>query len=58
MNWSRSVVAFFGGCVQAHPMGVAPEASVECFGFSEVFCTFYRGILSYRGVFCLLSFEV
>jgi hypothetical protein len=58
MNWSHSIVAFSGGCTRAHPPGVAPEASVECFDSSEVFCTFYRGMLSYRGVFYLLSFEV
>jgi hypothetical protein len=38
MNWSRSVVAFFGGCTRAHPPGVAPKASVECLDSSEVFC--------------------
>jgi hypothetical protein len=58
MNWSRSVVTFSGGCARAHPPGVAPEASVECFDSSEVFCTLYWGMLSYRNVFCLLSFEV
>jgi hypothetical protein len=58
MNWSRSVIAFSGGCARAHPPGVAPEASVECFDSSEVFCSFYRGMLSYRGVFCPFSFEV
>jgi hypothetical protein len=42
----------------AHPPGVAPEASVECLDSSEVFCTFYRGMLLYRGVFCPFSFEV
>jgi hypothetical protein len=58
MNWSRSVVAFSGGCARAHPLGVAPEASVECLDSSEVFCMFYRGMLLYRGVFCPFSFEV
>jgi hypothetical protein len=38
MNWSRSVVTFSGGGARAHPPGVAPEASVECFDFTEVFC--------------------
>jgi hypothetical protein len=58
MNWSRSVVAFSGGCARAHPPGVAPEASVECLDSSEVFYTFYRGILLYCGVFCPFLFEV
>jgi hypothetical protein len=31
---------------------------VECFDSSEVFCMFYRGMLSYRGVFHPLLFEV
>jgi hypothetical protein len=31
---------------------------VECFDSSEVFCTFYQGMLSYHGMLCLLSFEV
>jgi hypothetical protein len=31
---------------------------MECFDSFEVFCTFYRGMLSYRGVFCPFSFEV
>jgi hypothetical protein len=55
MNWSRSVVAFSGGCVRAHPPGVAPEASVECFDSSEVFCIFYRGVLSYACFVFFLS---
>jgi hypothetical protein len=58
MNWSRSVVTFSGGCARAHPPGVAPEASVECFDSSEVFCMLYWGMLLYRNVFYLLSFEV
>jgi hypothetical protein len=58
MNWSRSVVAFFGGCARAHLSGVAPEASVECFDSTEVFSMLYRGMLLYRDVFCPLSFEV
>jgi hypothetical protein len=58
MNWSHSIIALSGGCAQAHPPGVAPEASVECLDSSEVFCTFYRGMLLYRGVFCPFSFEV
>jgi hypothetical protein len=53
MNWSHSVVAFSSGCVRAHPPGVAPEASVECFDSFDIFCMFYRGMLSYHGVFCL-----
>jgi hypothetical protein len=31
---------------------------VECLDSSEVFCTFYRGMLLYRGVFCPFLFEV
>jgi hypothetical protein len=31
---------------------------VEYFDSSEVFYTLYWGILSYRNVFCVLSFEV
>jgi hypothetical protein len=31
---------------------------VECFDSSEVFCTFYRGMLSHRDVSRPLSFEV
>jgi hypothetical protein len=58
MNWSRSVVAFFGGCARAHPPGVAPEASVECFDSSEVFSALYLGMLLHHDVFCPLSFEV
>jgi hypothetical protein len=58
MNWSSSVVAFSSGCARAHSPGVALEASVECFDSSEVFCTFYQGMLSYHGMLCLLSIEV
>jgi hypothetical protein len=48
-----------GGCVRAHPLGVAPEASVECFDSSEVFSALYRGVLpclSPRGVLGPLLF--
>jgi hypothetical protein len=31
--------------VRAHPPGVAPETSVECFDSSEVFSALYRGVL-------------
>jgi hypothetical protein len=31
-----SVILCFGGCAQAHPPGVAPEASEEWFDSSEV----------------------
>jgi hypothetical protein len=58
MNWSRSVIAFSGGCARAHPPGVAPEASVKCFDSFEVFSMLYRGMLLYRDMFCPLSFEV
>jgi hypothetical protein len=58
MNWSRSIIAFSDGCTWAHPPGVAPKASVECLDSSEVFCTFYRGMLLYRDMFCPFSFEV
>jgi hypothetical protein len=37
-SWRHS---FSGGCVRAHPLGVAPEASVECFDTSEVFGALY-----------------
>jgi hypothetical protein len=59
MNWSHSVVVFFsGGGARAHPPGVAPEASVEYLDSSEVFYTLYWGMVSYRGVVRILSFEV
>jgi hypothetical protein len=31
---------------------------VECLDSSEVFCTFYRGMHLYRGVFCPFLFKV
>jgi hypothetical protein len=61
MNWSHSIIAFFGGCTRAHPPGVAPEASVECFDSSEVFSALYQGMLlhlSHHDVFCPVLFEV
>jgi hypothetical protein len=35
-----SVIFCFGGCARAHPPGVAPEASEEWFGSSEVLMPF------------------
>jgi hypothetical protein len=58
MNWSHSVVAFSGGGARAHPPGVAPEASVEYLDSSRVFYVLYWGMVSYRGVIRVLSFEV
>jgi hypothetical protein len=45
LNWSRSVVIFSGGGARAHPPGVAPEASVECWDSSEVLFSFYWGMI-------------
>jgi hypothetical protein len=36
---------FSGGGARAHPPGVAPEASVEYLDSSEVFYTFYWGMV-------------
>jgi hypothetical protein len=51
-------VALSGGGARAHPPGVAPEASVECWDSSEVFYAFYWGMVSSGGVICAFLFRV
>jgi hypothetical protein len=51
-------MGFFDGGARTHPPGVVPEALVEYLDSSEVFYVLYWGMVSYRGVIHVLSFEV